>query len=167
MFQKQIYIIILFFVSLHSYSATITAKAGGGAWNNTATWDCTCIPGSGDNVIIPLGITVTSPSSLSSINSITINGTLSITGDLTFGNSAATNVYNYGTLNVSGKINFNNGWGGGDVLTVETGAVVNLTGNLEFNNSSTGNFVVLSGGSAYITGAVNSPLTNPQNITNS
>ena len=164
MVKKVLFFVFLFLISVSAFAVTKTAASGD--WNVAGTWSPAGVPGSGDDVIIPLGVTVTSAASITSIKSITINGTLTITGDLTFGDLAATYVYVYGTLNVSGRINFNNGWGGGDILTVESGGIVNITGNLEYNKSSTGTFKVLSGGSAYITGNVNAPLTTIEYITN-
>jgi PKD repeat protein len=81
--------------SVKSALSTIKSKASGG-WNNTATWDCNCIPGSSSDVQISSGHTVTLQSNVT-MNQLSIiqGGTLDV----------ATNNY---SVTLKGSL-FNNG----------------------------------------------------------
>ena len=136
MSRKVLYSFLLVIITFKLYSATITAKVGGGDWNVAGTWDCTCIPGAADDVIIPAGITVTTAVALTNFNSITITGTLNVSGgNLTISGSKTITVKNAGNLNVNGTnnlfLNNNNSY-----LIVEDGGSVLVTGNIDGNSTT-------------------------------
>lgn len=98
--------ILLLIVNLISYSATITASVGGGEWTSGASWVGGVTPSNGDDVIIPVGSTITITSQTVNFNgTLLIDGTLSLitTGFNTFANltmNAASTV----TVSASGQI---------------------------------------------------------------
>ncbi|HTL81263.1 MAG TPA: G8 domain-containing protein [Bacteroidia bacterium] len=53
---KVLFVFLLLFCATRVYSATCTAVSG--IYSNTSTWSCGHVPQSGDNVIIPAGVTV-------------------------------------------------------------------------------------------------------------
>lgn len=79
-----LFAISLNFVSLQAPAATISAQATGN-WSTSATWSGGVVPGNGDSVIIPSGITVTIDQNIgtagSGIKNIRIQGgTLNVNG---------------------------------------------------------------------------------------
>jgi hypothetical protein len=151
-------------ISISSYSATITANASGD-WNTGATWIGGIVPTTTDDVIIPNGITITTLVALSNYKSITINGTLSVTGNLGFdGDGVADIVDVYGTLNVSGNITYNQ-WEA-DKITIKNGGITNVTGNVTVSQSVGGSFVNENGGTLKVTGSINYTSNIPITFTN-
>ncbi len=69
-------------ISLKSKAVVCTAT-GNGAWNTAANWSCGFVPGCGDLIIIPTGLTVTITTQLS-YPGCTTAVTLSIYGTLKF-----------------------------------------------------------------------------------
>lgn len=60
-----------------SYAQTTRTSTGTGPWSNAATWSPSGVPGSGDNVVIQAGHTVTLGSNTTiGTGSLTVNGTL-------------------------------------------------------------------------------------------
>src|SRR5690349_20323528 len=75
--------LILFTISTTS-AATISSTAAGGNWNTASTWGGGVIPGAGDDVIIVSTATVTlsaSPANQTGGRTLTINGTLTLSGN--------------------------------------------------------------------------------------
>ena len=58
----------------HVHAANVSSIQSGD-WNNTATWDCACVPGAGDNITISTGTTVKVDTTRHTGN-LTVNGTL-------------------------------------------------------------------------------------------
>ncbi len=115
-----------------AYTFNVTS----GAWNSSANWTPTGVPGqsSGDTATIPTGDTVTG-----------LGGTTVSITNLTIGGTGSLNIDSSSTLNVSGTFTMGNSSSG----------VANLTNNGTLNLTGTGNIFVMATGSA--TGAV---LTN-------
>lgn len=128
---------------------TITAIAST-AWNVNTTWDCTCIPTGGDNVLIPntFNVTLSSDQACNSLTigtgasgsltignngtarTLTINKDLTITGgSLTTGTLAATHL-----INITGDI-VNNGTLN---LAPTTTRIANITFNKNGNQTISG-----------------------------
>jgi hypothetical protein len=112
-------------VTLKSGMADYTATQNG-PWNDPATWGNSGPPVSGDNVIIPAGITVTvtAPAACTNIaisGSLTINGTntLQVDGNLT----------NSGTISsISGKILIYGNWTNNGTYNGGTNGIVEFAG---------------------------------------
>lgn len=66
--------LIAFGWSGHVRAATVSSVQSGD-WENTATWDCGCVPGAGDNITISTGTTVKENATHFTGN-VTVNGTL-------------------------------------------------------------------------------------------
>jgi hypothetical protein len=123
-------------------SALVFHSLGSGAWNNAATWQCR-VPGANDTVTIDAGHTV-ALSDNRSIDTITIDGTLTVSGSPTF--QVGGDWSNNGTFTpASGTVSFNG-----------TGAQT-ITGDTTFFN-------VLVGSASTVTTAdditLNGALTN-------
>lgn len=126
------------FISISSYSATITATASGD-WNVGATWVGGIAPTNADDVVIPTGITVTIP--------LTYNS-----GDL---------VQNtFKTISISGTLDVKhdallNEWVGppNDVITVKNGGTFTITNNLSYQTNRT-DIIVEQGATLTIGGTV-------------
>lgn len=123
------------------------------------------IPSTSDDVIIPVGITVTTLSALSNYKSIIVNGTLAVTGDLSFdGDGVADIIDVYGTLNVSGNITYNQ-WEA-DKITIKNGGTTNVAGNVTVSQSVGASFVNENGGTLKVTGSINYTSNIPITLTN-
>jgi hypothetical protein len=57
-----------------AWATTITSTGTGGNWSSTATWSPATVPGSGDDVIIADGTTVTIDATPITINSLVVGG---------------------------------------------------------------------------------------------
>ncbi len=57
-------------------AASTTCTALGGNWSNPATWSCGHVPGAGENVVIPTGVTVTLDGDISLDSNLDVQGTL-------------------------------------------------------------------------------------------
>lgn len=126
-----------------------------GAWNSTATWNCTCIPADGDIVTIPTGMDVTI-----SANAAALNLTVASGASLTF--SSTDTLALSGAFAIEGTTSF----GSGTVQITGTGSESSVTntsgstvafGNVYVNSSNgvsfgsgdwsvSGNLQVSSGG---------------------
>lgn len=118
------FIILFFILFLLSFSSILQAQiistGTGGDWSISSTWQNGVVPVAGDDVIITNGTNVTI-SSATSCNSLTINGTLSISGS--------------NTLAVNGD------WTNNGTFTANTSAVnFTGTGNVTISGSSTSAF---------------------------
>ncbi len=110
---------ILCLFLIQSVIGQTRTSVANGAWNNPSTWDCGCIPASGENVIIATGTTV----------DLTTNQTINnveLIGNLNLNTNARTLTVN-GNFNVSGSSTI---FGGG------TSRVINIAGNLVINNTA-------------------------------
>ena len=101
---RQILIILILVSAWNSFTsaATITSTASGGNWNNAGSWIGGVVPGTGDDVIITSGATIT-VSAFANARSLDVSGTL-IVNDLAI-------------LTIQGD------------LTIEAGAYLYLSGN--------------------------------------
>lgn len=73
--KKIFHFFILFFVlGIHTivWGTVINTTGSSTDWNNTASWDCGCIPGSADQVVILAGHTITFSAS-DTVQALTIN----------------------------------------------------------------------------------------------
>ncbi|SDL65482.1 Por secretion system C-terminal sorting domain-containing protein [Catalinimonas alkaloidigena] len=145
--------------------AAINSKASG-AWNDPATWSCTCVPTSADDVTIEHAVTSTGNVSVNTLK-------FSTEWSPTFGHGQLTVAS--GTLSVAGgTISFGNNGQSTHSLTVASGATfttsgiiqwlqaatitVNGTfyaGSFDVANGNNGNFNVGASGSATFAGNVN------------
>src|SRR5882672_4774035 len=89
--------VLLGLVSSMAQAVTCTSVAGANSWSVAATWSCTAggahVPLTGEDVVIPVGSTVTLNVGSNNLASLTVNGTLGI------GNSNTNR-----TLTVSGNV---------------------------------------------------------------
>lgn len=130
-------------LAVQSWANTHTSVTSGN-WNDASTWSPSGIPGSGDDVIITAGhtitvtanaaiLTVTFNNSSSSTSHLIVNTgvTLAITGDITIENAAGTSRYAHleggGTINcedvvVGGTVTFLSS----DQVTILTSSIANL-----------------------------------------
>jgi hypothetical protein len=133
-----------------AYTFNVTS----GAWNNSANWTPTGIPGqsSGDTATIPTGDTVTGLGGTTvSITNLTIGGTgsltidsssiLNVSGTFTMGNSSsgACSLTNNGTLNLTGTGNIfvmAAGNASGTLLTNTAGATFTCAGGCQSGNAN-------------------------------
>ncbi|MFH1319714.1 MAG: hypothetical protein ABII90_03560, partial [Bacteroidota bacterium] len=142
-------------------NGTITSIAPG-AWNNTATWDCSCVPLSTDNVVIDNGHTVTLPKA-TTVNSFTItaggilddnkknmivNGNFIVNGDYTGSgtltlNGAGTNIGGTGTISSTGQLSIS----GGNKTILSAANITKASGLVLLNQSNvTNNGTITIGG---------------------
>lgn len=84
------------YYSLATGNGVAIASIKTGDWDQTSTWNCACIPGSGDDVTITNGHTVTVDAA-AAVNSITIDGTLNTQAVTSF------DVYGNYTVNATGS----------------------------------------------------------------
>lgn len=160
------------FLPLCSLAGTITAVSSG-SWSNNGTWNTGSLPGNGDDVVIPSGISVTLSSDVSmkslsldgsldagtyvltigASGSVTINGTFRTANQngLTSGAFSATNSPVI-TLGSSSTIEF---YGSGyQVITVRDYA------NLTISGSRSGAYLGVAAGTIGITGTFTHSATN-------
>jgi Secretion system C-terminal sorting domain len=103
--MKKVAILLFIFSGLFAriYAQTCTA-VGDGLWTNAATWDCGIVPdGTITNIVIPAGITVTTPD-FTTVNydgQVSVYGTLTIGlfGDLNMALGSSVDVFPGGTVN--------------------------------------------------------------------
>ncbi len=109
-----------------------------GAWNSTATWNCTCIPADGDIVTIPSTMDVTIGANAAALNLTVASG-----GSLTF--SGADTLSLSGAFAIEGTTSF----GSGTVQFTGTGSESSVTntsgstvafGNVYINSSNGASF---------------------------
>jgi hypothetical protein len=99
---------------------TVTWNGGNGDWATASNWSGGQLPGSGDDVVIPAGVTLTHSTGGDTIHRISGSGTLIISGGtLTVGatGSLASLTLSGGSLNPSGALTVtgNFTWGGGSL----------------------------------------------------
>ncbi len=156
------------------------ASAATGNWGTAATWSCSCVPTSTDNVTISLGHTVTATTTVN-INDLTINGNLNtiqtgdfnIKGDLVinaggtfinktikFNGSSAQTLSNNGVSTIDfATLNINNG-SGVSILTgnfsvsnsisISNGPLQNVGGNFTFLSTATKTAVIINGAGGFV-----------------
>ena len=120
--RKLIALCITILLLASAQAATITSTGVLGSWNQTASWVGGVIPGVNDDVIIPLGSTVTLGST-ENCKSLTVKGylrysattsaSLSVSGDVTIATTGQITTlmvgsYQYQALNINGNLT-NNG----------------------------------------------------------
>ena len=152
----------LLYVTRRANAAAIASTAAGGNWSSTATWVGGVVPGSGDDVTIANGATVTvdvaaSANSLnfqtgSSNTALNISGTnsLTVTTNLTY-NTVTSNNNNFtlnvagGTLSVGGTLTFNGGGGAGRVHQLSIGSGTATISSIVFGSNNVLNRIVFTG----------------------
>lgn len=107
--------VLLTIVSILFLTSSLTAQTrtaiSNGIWNDAANWDCACIPGPSEDVIIGNALTINVSGDVT-INSVTVNNqavftsndTLRVTEFITI----AGGIKNYGIIHIAGDIT-NNG----------------------------------------------------------
>jgi MSHA biogenesis protein MshQ len=142
------------------WAATCTANSTGN-WGTAGIWSCGNVPASGDNVVIPNGVTVTLNVNSARIADLNVNAGGVLQGDntnktFTINNGTGTDVTNNGTIDFGpGKLAImfsrqSTTWTGAGSWTFST---INLNGNtLNFAGGTTATIVV-SGAAAPITNA--------------
>lgn len=102
--------------------STFTASASGGLWSSPATWVGGVVPGSGNDVAIPVGSIVT-------VDRIISYRNLDINGTLQWNNTTPSSSVNFLTL--SGNLTINSGGKFLAYSSVLTGANLNIAGNFQ------------------------------------
>lgn len=123
--RSFILLMILITCNLNSFSAVITAKLLGGNWHSTSTWDLGRIPGCGDNVVIPIGVTVNITSNVDFTGVGCAATAIDVMGKIIFDNGKKIKL-NEGScisISVTGSI-FASGSGGGASEKIEIANVV-------------------------------------------
>lgn len=140
-------LLLLIFSSTLLFSQVTSNGAGGGAWNDPATWSSNTGPGTSDDVVIVAGDTVT-VGSTQSCKGITIDdsGTLKITTGAVLNTSYTVTVN--GTLTMDDG-NFNIGGTSKTKYLEISGGTLNFSGGA-INVS--GRYKQLSGGNSYFSG---------------
>ncbi|MBI2967280.1 MAG: PKD domain-containing protein [Bacteroidetes bacterium] len=129
-------LLLLFFSFAGTTSALTITSVSSGNWNTSSTWDCNCIPGSADDVIVghSVGIsntatagsmTINSVASLNVGNAFMVNGSVTINGTLTI--TSTTGSKNFGDILINSIGTWNN----------SSNANVTVNGNLTNNGSFT------------------------------
>jgi hypothetical protein len=116
-------------------------------WHNASNWSTGVVPGSGDNVIIPLSAiypVITAPASVRSIDITNADASLTINSTLLITNSTTVGLYCTGTVNVNvnGVITIDNSILNG--IELRTGGVLVNSGTININNS-VNNGLLISG----------------------
>jgi hypothetical protein len=152
--------------------ATRTTVMNGTALN-PLTWDCTCIPVAGDNIIINHALTLNTDFAYTS-GSVTVNASGSMIGDVptrafaytggSFSNSGTVNVGNFyhggGTFNNTGSFTIGNAYAVdgsantvnsgtfivSDTLYINTGAMFTNSGNTNATYTATAGTIINTGG---------------------
>jgi hypothetical protein len=139
-------------------AATRTASVTGN-WSSTTTWGGAAVPAANDVVIINAGVTVTVNTNTNLVKSVTVNGTLVLSGASSL-RLATTGTGNFLTVNSGGQIQFNSTGlvtGGGSntaglVVTINSGATLSSKNTIGFmaqtaatNTTNTGCFSINRG----------------------
>jgi hypothetical protein len=132
--MKKIFCAALVLISVYAKAGTCTAL-GNGNWENAANWSCGNIPGAGDNVSIPAGITIT----VNANNTTPINN-LDIFGTLVFTNGSKINLTSTSVVDI---------FSGGSITGGNGGAKLVFASGNSYSGpfSTTGTFYFSSGGS--------------------
>jgi hypothetical protein len=117
----------------YTVANTVTwTAAGNGSWNTGSNWSGGQVPGTGDDVVIPSGITVTFDSGTDTIHQLTVNGTLDVTGGTLDVNATGTLdnlAVSGGTLGGTGALTVTGDFtaGGGGTIDTTTGLTLEGT----------------------------------------
>lgn len=124
-----IFLAILFSAFTAKSQIVNSLPAGTNNWNLTTTWDCGCIPGAANDVIIHHVVTIgaaVNAQSVTIINDAAVNASLSLLG--------GTSTIGAGGIQViGGATAFNSD------LILSNNAILIINGDLQFTNSITGN----------------------------
>src|ERR1043165_2944848 len=126
--KSGLLLLAILLASASSFGATFTAVASGN-WSSSATWGVTA-PSPNitvDQVVIPLGITVTADNNVSvsgALASLTVNGSLTGNSSISLSASALGTIAGTGSINVG-------------TATLGAGASLAFTGSLTANTVTT------------------------------
>ncbi|HIG90087.1 MAG TPA: T9SS type A sorting domain-containing protein [Flavobacteriaceae bacterium] len=169
--RKTLLLIVLLFITALSYSADITSTTTGN-WDAEGTWVGGVVPGSGDNVTIASGHTVTQNDTNGvSINTITVTGTLFLDYSLTVATNSsiagsmtcyAAYTQTAGTFSNTGTITV---FKGIDIVFSSTDTAITNTGDINLNSDSNEFASLVFGGTSYTDSASDNDLTYNRYIT--
>lgn len=141
--MKQIYLIAIAVLTFNfSFSAPVIKATSTGNWNAKNSWNLDRTPQNGDTVMIPSGITINLPASVSLNNVyVKVYGTLQFTNwfiSLTLDNNSVVAVYAKGviqstsifqSISIGNNTPFNSGWNFGTTQLTGPQIASSVTGN--------------------------------------
>lgn len=160
---KQISLFLLFTFSIQSLKAATINAISGGNWEDVSNWDCNCVPGPSDDVIIDgYSIEIKTSTGNVSVHSITLTNTgtsqsvleikdnviLTIAADLTMTSINNNKAISFqaketSTTNIGSNVNMertaDNNVSAKLQFFMNSSSVVNVTGNFTFNYQNSGN----------------------------
>lgn len=129
LFQRStVWLVLVFLFFAFTAKSQIVNSVTGTNWNQTTTWDCACIPGPTNDVVIHHAVTISDNRSANSVtitNDAGVNAQLLLTGGTTTIGNGGIQVIGGANANVSD-------------LFLLTGAILIINGDLEFTNTITG-----------------------------
>lgn len=137
--------------SLDNNASTSAARnvvsVSSGRWDAAGTWDCSCVPSQGDNVLIRNGHTINMRSNTMECNNLTIGQ--GVSGEARFTTNTAR------TLTINGTLTINNGATLSQATNSNITHTINLRGNVvnngtldlavDGNSRCTANFIKING----------------------
>src|ERR1700687_325377 len=140
-------------------SVNWTGLAGNGLWQTPGNWNPLGVPGPSDSVCIGPAFNVTLSATVPAINSLTCDGTLSVSDTLSIASESMINMFTLtgtltgsGNLTVSSLMNWTGTISGSGQLAIPFGATLNIPGaNLSGRTVNNDGTVVMTG-TFYITG---------------
>jgi hypothetical protein len=162
--QASALLVIIAFVPLRAWSATITwtGSGDGSSWSDPANWDLNQVPGPGDDVIVNEG-TLTLPAAGVMLGTLTVNGgtltgagAVTVTGPFTW---TGGQLSGSGTVMAAGGLTVNGGGGAliGQTLVNKGTATISsrvvLEGGAVLSNAARGTLVLSADDGLLIYGA--------------
>lgn len=143
----SLYVVISLFFIETAMAQRVASVSGN--WNSTATWGGSAVPTSAQTVTINSGVVVTVTAAANAA-SVTVNGTLNVTGgNLTITNGGSVVNNNGGSIVFSSSNVINGGGGGSNGILIDINAGASLTtANANGFNIGTGSFQHTAGNRA-------------------